>query len=296
MGGVATPATYLSGLIDNPLRGIALSLGASFVFSAGDVIAKHLSAEMAIVQITWSRYVVFALMALLLTARMPGPSFVPRNPRLQVARGLCQVGSSLLFILGIRDVGLAEATTIGLIGPILVTFLSISLLGEKVDLRRWLALTVGMLGVLVVLRPGSGTFHPEALYRVASAAFWAMGTILTRRMAGTERPETTMFWSALTGLAVLSAVIPFHFVAPTRTQLLLSVAQGVLSTAGQWLVILSLRLAPVSTLAPLTYAQLLWMTIAGVLVFGAWPDGWTFAGAAIIVGSGLYTGWRERKS
>lgn len=296
MGGVATPATYLSGLIDNPLRGIALSLGASFVFSAGDVIAKHLSAEMAIVQITWSRYVVFALMALLLTARMPGPSFVPRNSRLQVARGLCQVGSSLLFILGIRDVGLAEATTIGFIGPILVTFLSISLLGEKVDLRRWLALTVGMLGVLVVLRPGSGTFHPEALYRVASAAFWAMGTILTRRMAGTERPETTMFWSALTGLTVLSAVIPFHFVAPTRTQLLLSVVQGVLSTAGQWLVILSLRLAPVSTLAPLTYVQLLWMTIAGVLVFGAWPDGWTFAGAAIIVGSGLYTGWRERKS
>jgi drug/metabolite transporter (DMT)-like permease len=296
VGGVATPATYLSGLIDNPLRGIALSLGASFVFSAGDVIAKHLSAEMAIVQITWSRYVVFALMALLLTARMPGPSFVPRNSRLQVARGLCQVGSSLLFILGIRDVGLAEATTIGFIGPILVTFLSISLLGEKVDLRRWLALTVGMLGVLVVLRPGSGTFHPEALYRVASAAFWAMGTILTRRMAGTERPETTMFWSALTGLTVLSAVIPFHFVAPTRTQLLLSVVQGVLSTAGQWLVILSLRLAPVSTLAPLTYVQLLWMTIAGVLVFGAWPDGWTFAGAAIIVGSGLYTGWRERKS
>jgi drug/metabolite transporter (DMT)-like permease len=296
VGEVATPATYLSGLIDNPLRGIALSLGASFVFSAGDVIAKHLSAEMAIVQITWSRYVVFALMALLLAARMPGPSFVPRNSRLQVARGLCQVGSSLLFILGIRDVGLAEATTIGFIGPIMVTFLSISLLGEKVDLRRWLALTVGMLGVLVVLRPGSGTFHPEALYRVASAAFWAMGTILTRRMAGTERPETTMFWSALTGLTVLSAVIPFHFVAPTRTQLLLSVAQGVLSTAGQWLVILSLRLAPVSTLAPLTYVQLLWMTIAGVLVFGAWPDGWTFVGAAIIVGSGLYTGWRERKS
>jgi drug/metabolite transporter (DMT)-like permease len=251
---------------------------------------------MAIVQIAWSRYVVFALMALLLTTRMPGASFPTRTPWLQLGRGLCQVGSSLLFILGIRDIGLAEATTIGFIGPILLTFLSISLLGETVDLRRWLALSVGMLGVLVVLRPGPGTFHPEGLYRVASAAFWALGTILTRRMTATERPATTMFWSAVSGLIVLSAIIPFHFVPPTTTQLWLSVAQGVLSTLGQWLVILSLRLAPVSTLAPLSYVQLLWMTIAGFLVFGAWPDSWTCLGAAIIVASGLYTGWRERRS
>ena len=208
---------------------------------------------------------------------------------------MCQVCSSLLFVLGIRDVGLAEAATIGFIGPILVTFLAIPLLGEKVDVRRWLALTAGMVGVLVVLRPGTGTFHPEGLYRVASAAFWAFGTILTRRMTATERPETTIFWSAVSGLVVLSAVIPFHFVPPTATQLWLSVAQGVLSSLGQWLVILSLRLAPVSTLAPLSYTQLLWMTLAGFLVFGALPDAWTLVGAAVIVASGLYTAWRERR-
>jgi drug/metabolite transporter (DMT)-like permease len=281
--------------VNEPLRGIGLNLLASIIFCAADTIAKSLASELAIVQITWTRYVVFALMALLLTTRIRGASFHVRAPWLQLARGLCLVCSSLLFVLGIRDVGLAEATTIGFIGPILVTFLSIPLLGERVDARRWIALAGGMLGVLVVLRPGTGTFHPEGLYRVLSALFWSIGVILTRRMTATERAETTMFWSAVSGLVVLSAIIPFQFVPPTLTQLGLSVGQGVFSSLGQWLVILSLRYTPVSTLAPYSYTQLLWMTIAGFLVFGVWPDGWTLIGAAIIVVSGLYTAQRERR-
>lgn len=281
--------------MDQPLRGIGLNLAASIVFCVADTIAKKLAGELAIVQITWTRYVVFTVMAFLLTTRLGGASFYVRAPWSQVARGMCLVCSSLLFVLGIRDVGLAEATTIGFIGPILVTFLSIPLLGEKVDARRWIALVGGMLGVLVVLRPGTGTFHPEALYRVASALFWSMGVILTRRMTATERAETTMFWSAVSGLVVLTAIIPFHFVPPTITQLWLSAGQGVLSSMGQWLVILSLRFTPVSTLAPYSYVQLPWMTIAGFLTFGVLPDEWTLAGAMIIVASGLYTANRERR-
>jgi len=147
----------------------------------------------------------------------------------------------------------------------------------------------------VVLRPGAGTFHPEGLYRVASAGFWSVGVILTRRMTATERAETTMFWSAVTGLIVLSAIIPFHFVKPTPLQLSFSVAQGLLSSLGQWLSILALRFTQVSTLAPYSYMQLFWMSIAGFLVFGVWPDGWTVVGAAIIVVSGVYTARRERR-
>lgn len=285
----------MSGHVDRPLRGIGLNLSAGVIFCIADTIAKKLATDVLIVQITWTRYIVFAAMAFLLTTRLRGASFHVRSPKLQIARGLCLVCSSLLFVLGIRDVGLAEATTIGFIGPILVTFLSIPLLGEKVDARRWCALAAGTLGVLVVLRPGTGTFHPEGLYRVASALFWSMGVILTRRMTATERAETTMFWSAVTGLVVLSAIIPFHYVRPTATQLLLSVGQGVLSSVGQWMVILSLQFTPVSTLAPYSYMSLLWMSIAGFLVFGVLPDHWTLVGAGVIVASGLYTANRERR-
>jgi drug/metabolite transporter (DMT)-like permease len=285
----------LSGHVDNPLRGIGLSLLAGIIFCVADTIAKKLATQMAIVQITWTRYIVFACMALLLTTQVRGSSFYTRAPKLQIARGMCLVCSSLLFILGIRDVGLAEAATIGFLGPIVVTFLSIILLGETVDWRRWLALAAGMLGVLIVLRPGTGAFRPEGLYRVASAMFWAGGVILTRKMTRTERSETTMFWSAIFGLVMLSVIVPFHFAPPTRVQLLMSVGQGILSSLGQWLVILSLRITPVSTLAPYSFMQLLWTTIAGFLAFGALPDQWTIVGAGVIVGSGLYTANRERR-
>lgn len=281
--------------MDNPLRGIGLNLLAGLIFALADTIAKKLAGEVPIVQITWTRYIVFVGMAFLLTTRISGASFFVRQPWLQVARGMCLVCSSMLFVLGIRDVGLAEAATIGFIGPIIVTFLSIPLLGEKVDARRWIALAAGMAGVLVVLRPGTGTFQPEGLYRVASAMFWAVGVILTRRMTRTERAETTMFWSAVSGFVVLCAIIPFHFVTPTPMQLWLSLGQGVLSSLGQWLVILSLRFTPVSTLAPYSYMQLLYMTAAGFLAFGALPDQWTLIGAGIIVCSGLYTAQRERR-
>ncbi len=281
--------------MDNPLRGIGLNLLAGLIFALADTIAKKLAGEVPIVQITWTRYIVFVGMAFLLTTRISGASFFVRQPWLQVARGMCLVCSSMLFVLGIRDVGLAEAATIGFIGPIIVTFLSIPLLGEKVDARRWIALAAGMAGVLVVLRPGTGAFQPEGLYRVASAMFWAVGVILTRRMTRTERAETTMFWSAVSGFVVLCAIIPFHFVTPTPMQLWLSLGQGVLSSLGQWLVILSLRFTPVSTLAPYSYMQLLYMTAAGFLAFGALPDQWTLIGAGIIVCSGLYTAQRERR-
>ena len=285
----------MSGHVNQPLRGIWLNLIASVIFCVADTIAKKLAGELAIVQIAWTRYVVFALMAFMLTTRLRGASFYVRAPWLQLARGVCLVCSSLLFVMGIRDVSLAEAATIGFIGPILVTFLSIPLLGEKVDAKRWIALAGGMLGVLVVLRPGTGTFHPEGLYRVASALFWSIGVILTRRMTATERAETTMFWSAVSGLVLLSAIVPFAFVPPTPMQLVLSIGQGILSSMGQWLVILALRYTPVSTLAPYSYMQLLWTAIAGFLVFGTLPDEWTLTGAAIIVASGLYTANRERR-
>jgi drug/metabolite transporter (DMT)-like permease len=168
------------------------------------------------------------------------------------------------------------------------------LLGEVVGIRRWAAVAAGMIGVLVVMRPGTGAFQPAALFGVASSTCWAAGLIMTRRMAGTERTATTLLWSACTGFLVLSVALPFDFVRPNAAQLALALAQGMLSSVGQWLVVLAHRTAPASTLAPFSYGQLLWSVVAGFLVFAALPDQWTVLGAAIIIGSGLYTAHRER--
>ena len=279
---------------DDPLRGIGLFLAATTLFAVADTIAKFLTAELPIVQINWMRYLIFAVMALLLSTRTSGHAFRVQRPWLQILRGCCVVSSSVLFIYGIREIPLAEAASIGFVAPLLITVLSIPLLGEVVGIRRWAAVFVGLIGVLVVMRPGTGAFQPAALLIVASACCWSLGLILTRKMAGTERAATTLLWSATTGLVVLSILMPFNFKMPTPGQLGLALVQGILSSVGQWMVIQAHRTAPASTLAPIIYVQLIWSTIAGYVVFAAFPDRWTMLGAAIIIASGLYTAHRER--
>jgi drug/metabolite transporter (DMT)-like permease len=189
---------------------------------------------------------------------------------------------------------MAQATTISFLSPLLVTILSIPLLGEIVGIRRWAAVGAGLLGMLVVVRPGLGSFQSAALFGLASAVAWALALIITRRIAGTDAPQTTMLISAAVGSGVLSVLLPFESTWPTLWQLALSLLMGLVASAGQWLVILAHRIAPASTLAPLFYGQLIWATLGGLLVFGNLPDAWTIVGATIIILSGLYTAQRER--
>jgi drug/metabolite transporter (DMT)-like permease len=189
---------------------------------------------------------------------------------------------------------MAQATTISFLSPLLITILSIPLLGETVGPRRWAAVGVGMLGMLVVVRPGLGGFQPAALFGVASAFCWALALIITRKISNSDTPQTTVLWSAGIGIAVLSLILPFQAIWPTPKQLGLSLVLGVLASGGQWAVVLAHRIAPASLLAPFFYSQLLWVSVLGFLVFGNLPDIWTIVGAAIIAASGLYTAHRER--
>ena len=166
----------------------------------------------------------------------------------------------------------------------MITMLSIPFLGEVVGLRRWAAGVVGLIGVLVVVRPGTGGFQPAAVFGVASAFCWSMALVITRKMSTTERPATTLLWSSGIGLIVLSVLLPFNYAWPTPAQFGLTLVLGGVASAGQWMVVL----------APFSYVQLLWSIIAGYLVFAAVPDRWTLLGAAIIIASGLYTAHRER--
>jgi drug/metabolite transporter (DMT)-like permease len=279
---------------DNPVRGIALSVAACVVFAIADTTSKYLSTGLPIIEIQWIRYVLFLAMAATVIARTPGRPMRARNPKLQFVRGLCVTGSSILFVYGIREMTMAQATTISFLSPLLITVLSIPLLGEIVGIRRWAAVVAGMIGMLIVVRPGTTGFQPAALFGVASSSCWALALIITRKIASSDEPRTTILWSALIGAVVLTVLLPFDARWPTWWQLTLCLMLGVLSSAGQWLVVLAHRIAPASLLAPISYTQLPWVTIGGFLVFDNLPDQWTLVGASVIIASGLYTAHRER--
>jgi drug/metabolite transporter (DMT)-like permease len=280
---------------DRPFKGIALVLASTIFLGASDVTAKYLSATLPSIEIAWIRFLVFAL--IMTPAMMPGsPLFALQTNRLglQLMRGLAILGSSLFFISGLRFLPIAEASATGFVAPLLVTALSIVFLGEKVGMRRWIATGVGLIGVLIILRPGTGAFHPAAFFPLVSALAWACTLIMTRMMSGTERAITTMTYSSIVGLVLLSALVPSVWVTPGWHDIAFGVFIGVASTAGQWIVVLAFRYADASVLAPFSYTQLLWVSFLGFPIFGEVPDAYTVTGAAFIVASGLYTAHRER--
>jgi len=280
---------------DHPFKGIALILASTVFLGASDVTAKYLSTTLPSIEIAWIRFLTFAL--IMSPAMLPGsPLFALRTGRLglQLLRGAALLGSSLFFISGLRFLPIAEASATGFVAPLFVTALSIVFLSEKVGVRRWIATAVGLVGVLIILRPGTSAFHPAAFFPIVSALAWACTLIMTRMMAGREHVLTTMTYSSIAGACILTLLVPFVWVAPSWHDIMFGIFIGVASTAGQWIVVLAFRYADASVLAPFSYTQLLWVSILGFLVFGEVPDIWTVVGAAFIVGSGLYTAHRER--
>ncbi len=280
--------------MENPLRGIAMVLASTFVFSLSDATGKFLSGYLPITEIVWIRYVIFVAFAFALVVRSGPGRFHVRRPWLQILRGLGLLASALFFIFSLRYLPLADASAIGFISPLLTSMLAIPILGEVVGMRRWIGGIVGLIGVMIVVRPGTGAFHPAALLVLASTTTWAFSSVLTRVLVGVDSPTATLMWSAATGAIVLTAVQPFDFAIPTWFQLGLLLMLGIIASGGQYLTVLAYRHAAASVLAPFNYVQLIWATTLGYLVFSAVPDVWTFAGAGIIVASGLYTLQYER--
>ena len=283
------------GRADRPFRGIVMILASTVFLGVSDVTAKYLSATLPSIEITWIRFMVFAL--IMTPGMVPGsPFYALRSdrPRFQVMRGVTLLGSSLLFITGLRYLPIAEASATGFVSPLFVTALSIAFLGERVGMRRWAATAVGLFGVLVILRPGTSAFHAAAFFPVISALSWASTLIMTRLMSGRDPAITTMTYSSIVGVSIVTLLVPFVWVAPSWHDVLLGLFIGVASTLGQWIVVLAFRYADASVLAPFQYTQLLWVSILGFLVFGELPDIWTVVGAVFIVASGLYTAHRER--
>ena len=259
-------------------------------------MAKYLSRTgMPSVEIAWIRFLVFVVILLpIVLAPASGNPMRSTRPLLQVFRGLGLLCSSIFFIMALGYLPIAEATATGFISPLFVTGLSVLFLGEKVGLRRWTATIAGLLGVLIIVRPGTAAFQPGTIFPIISALGWATALVLTRKISGADRAITTMAFSAITGFLVLSVIVPFYWIVPSWTQIALGVGIGVAATVGHWIVVLAFRYADASVLAPFSYVQLVWVTLIGFFLFGEVPDAVTFAGTAIIIASGVYTAHRER--
>jgi drug/metabolite transporter (DMT)-like permease len=278
---------------DATLAAIGLALLSTVFFAMGDVAAKVLTGTLPAIEVTWLRYVVFCLVVVptVFAARGAIAMHTPRL-RLQIVRALAVAGSAGFFILGLGHLQVAEATAINFISPIFITALSIPLLGEKVGIRRWAAAAMGFLGVMLVVQPGGSAFQVAALLPIGAALSWAVAAIATRLMSS-ERPEATLAWSAVVGLIVLTAFMPFTWNTPTAGELGLAVLMGSFSTTGHWLIILAYRKAAASTIAPFSYVQLLFAGLIGFVVFGTVPGAMTLVGGCVIAASGLYTAHRE---
>ncbi|KQU88156.1 EamA family transporter [Ensifer sp. T173] len=267
---------------------VVLCLTAMFLFAASDVIAKHLSMTFHPLQIAWFRYAValFFLAAICLRFGRPTRSVFASA---QLVRGLGMAGATILLVAALRLQPMAEATALVFISPCLVTLLCVLILKERVHVWQWVGLIGGLLGVLVILRPGFAGYNPAALFSIASAACWATALVMTRRAVVADSLTTTLAYSALTGFVLLTGTLPFVLHTMTTVDIALSVAMACLWLAAHVSIAFAYRRPEVhvSRLAPISYTHVLWAVSFGYLVFGAIPDGMTIIGAGLIIASGL---------
>ena len=280
--------------IDDPVKGILLIVAAMVFFSMSDTCSKLLGEVLPPIEVVWLRYGGFTLLMLPALLRRPA-RFLSSAPLLQIGRGLGLLGSAVFFTAGLRFLAMADATAMSFVSPLFITALSIPVLGEKVGLRRWSAIVVGLIGVLIVVRPGTSAFNPASIFPLLSSVSWACGIVLTRKMShSSDDIVTTLGYAAITGFVVMSLMLPFVWVAPSWQAVTIGAFMACVSTAAQWLVVMGYRRANASVLAPFSYTQLVWSSLAGFLLFSVVPDLMTLAGAAVIIASGLYTAHRER--
>jgi drug/metabolite transporter (DMT)-like permease len=278
------------------LTGIALMCGAVACFAVLDTTAKYLNLHMSTLEVVWARYTGAFLFPFMLSNPWTRPELtITPRPGLQIGRSVLLLASTLCNFAALRYLQLDEALALTFSTPFFVAALSGPILGEWVRWRRWTAIAVGFVGVLVVTRPGAGSFHPAALLSLTAAIFYALYSITTRILARTDSNETTLFYSNIVGAVALVPALPFVWTTPSDPLVIaLMVGTGAVGSFGHYLLIAAHRLAPAAVLSPFIYTEIVLVIALGFLVFGDLPNRWTLTGAAIVIGSGLYILHRER--
>ena len=282
--------------VQNPRLGIALLCTGVAFFGMGEACVKILSKDYEILQVVWARYVFHALVFLLIFSRTGIISQMRTSrPFLHLARSVTLMLGTISFFTALIYLSLPEAVAINFAAPLLVTALSIPFLGEKVGPRRWAAIFVGFLGVLVIIRPGLGVMHWAAFLPLITAVCYASYQIMTRIAGRTEDTRTSLFWTSAVGCIVMSCIAPFVWKTPDATAWAIMVATGALFGFGHYLLIRAFEVAGVSTLSPFLYTQIVWVTIISIFVFGQVPDEYSILGTCIVICSGLYIWHRETR-
>ncbi|MCE8539294.1 DMT family transporter [Ruegeria pomeroyi] len=282
---------------NNIPAGIALMLAATVVFALQDGISRHLASSYNTYMVVMIRYWFFAAFVIALAARSRGglrAATRTAQPGLQIFRGLLLAGEICVAVFGFTVLGLIESMAVFICYPLLVAALSGPVLGEKVGWRRWAAIGVGLVGVLIILQPGMGVFNPWAVVPLISALMFALYGLLTRYAARQDSTGTSFFWTGVSGAVAMTAVGLWFWepmsAADWRWMALLCVS----GATGHWLLIKCYEMAEASAVQPFAYFHLMWTAILGITVFGETLRSAVIIGAALIVAAGLFTLWRER--
>ena len=282
----------------NERLGILLMIITTIVFASQDGLSKYLATEYNVYMVVMIRYWFFAAFVISMSSRRTGGIkrvAKTKSPILQIFRSLILVAEMCITILAFTLLGLAETHAIFASYPLIIAMLSGPILGEYVGWRRWLAICVGFIGILIILNPGNGIFSPYALVPLAGAILFAIYGLLTRYVGQYDDSSTSFYWTGVVG-SIAMTVIGLNFWDPVSRSdwsvLLLLSASGVV---GHYLLIKCYEVAEASAIQPFAYLQLIWASMIGIIIFGEQITTNVLIGACIIVGAGLFTLWRERK-
>ena len=276
------------------MKAITFNLLAWVMLPIMDGFAKYLSADLPVLQITWARYfftVAFTLPIMFFFFR---ENLVwTDKPKLQFIRGLILLIANICFFYAISIIPLAKALTLAFVAPLIVTAFSPIFLGERVGYRRWSAVIIGFIGSLVVMRPGFVEINLASLAALGTGIMYGFYLIITRKLSASDSPLLTLLLTGVVGAIIISIIMPFVWVKPTFNQWSMMAAIGIFACVGHLFIILSLKYADASKLAPFSYFEIITNIIIGYYFFGDFPDNWTFLGLIIIISSGIYISRRE---
>ena len=271
-------------------------LAAIGLISLVDTICKFYTDELHAVMLVWGYFVAITVfVAGYFGVRKKFALLRCNRPLLQIARSGFLVASIASLFVSLTYLPIAEATAIGFTGPLFITALSVPLLGERVGWHRWLAVVIGLAGVLVIVRPGGAVWHWSASMALFGAVCFALFQLVTRLLANQDSHQTTLLYTSIGGTAWASLAVPFFWSTPSTGHIAMFLAIGAMGTGAHFLLLLAFARAEASLLAPFNYSKLIWVTILGYLVFGDLPGVDTLIGSSIIIAAGLYVLYRERR-